>query len=270
MSKENAEEIGSLVGEVIEVDFAGNGGICMSKFIRVKVELKVDNPFWSGFFLDRQPQSDLWIHFKYERIADICYKCGRLGHLKARCSWADHSGKQLNPKEPFGFGPWMKAENMSRRSTRWVEFLHEADQSGDEEEGDEEERGRKWQIESDGSKEHAPGGVRIKVQSDISFLAKVDGSGKCQTNFENSEAHIPSKQLSADKFPGSPTQSQPEIQPKTKTKNILDQPVLFKDSQTFTPMETDQKDGTKLNLAVQSQPCTSSQGKTNSRNTSET
>nr|POE94794.1 hypothetical protein CFP56_74005 [Quercus suber] len=201
MSKENAEEIGSLVGEVIEVDFAGNGGICMSKFIRVKVELKVDNPFWSGFFLDRQPQSDLWIHFKYERIADICYKCGRLGHLKARCSWADHSGKQLNPKEPFGFGPWMKAENMSRRSTRWVEFLHEADQSGDEEEGDEEERGRKWQIESDGSKEHAPGGVRIKVQSDISFLAKVDGSGKCQTNFENSEAHIPSKQLSADKFP---------------------------------------------------------------------
>ncbi|KAK7832799.1 uncharacterized protein CFP56_026224 [Quercus suber] len=201
MSKENAKELGALVGEVIEVDFTGNRGICMSKFIRVRVELKVDNPLWSGFFLDRQPQSDLWIHFKYERIADICYKCGRLGHLKARCSWVDHSGKQLNPKEPFGFGPWMKAENMSRRSTRWVEFLHEADQSRDEEEGDEEERGRQWQVESDGSREHAPGGARIKVQLDISFLAKVDGSEKCQTNFENSEAHIPSKQLSAEKFP---------------------------------------------------------------------
>ena len=42
--KENAEEIGALVGEVIEVDFIGNGGICMSKFLRVKVELKVEDP----------------------------------------------------------------------------------------------------------------------------------------------------------------------------------------------------------------------------------
>ena len=31
MSKENAEEIKALVEEVIEVDFTGNGGICMSK-----------------------------------------------------------------------------------------------------------------------------------------------------------------------------------------------------------------------------------------------
>ncbi|KAK7835153.1 hypothetical protein CFP56_023799 [Quercus suber] len=44
MSKENAEEIGALVKEVIEVDFTGNGGICMSKFLRVKVELKVEDP----------------------------------------------------------------------------------------------------------------------------------------------------------------------------------------------------------------------------------
>ena len=53
--KENAEEIGALVGEVIEVDFIGNGGICMSKFLRVKVELKVEDLLWSGFFLDRNP-----------------------------------------------------------------------------------------------------------------------------------------------------------------------------------------------------------------------
>jgi len=80
MSKENAEEIKALVREVIEVDFIGNGGICMSKFLRVKVELKVEDPLWSGFFLDRKPQLDLWIQFKYERLADICFKCGRLGH----------------------------------------------------------------------------------------------------------------------------------------------------------------------------------------------
>lgn len=56
MSKENAVEIGALVGEVLEVDFTSNEGICMSKFLRVKVELKVEDPLWSGFFLDRKPQ----------------------------------------------------------------------------------------------------------------------------------------------------------------------------------------------------------------------
>ena len=44
MFKEKVEEIGALVGEAIEVDFTGNGGICMSKFLRVKVELKVEDP----------------------------------------------------------------------------------------------------------------------------------------------------------------------------------------------------------------------------------
>ncbi|KAK7836574.1 uncharacterized protein CFP56_022361 [Quercus suber] len=85
MSNENAKEIGAMVGEVLEVDFTGNGGVCMRKFLRVQVEHKVEDPLRSGFFLDRSPQPDLWIQFKYERMADFCYKCGRLGHLKARC-----------------------------------------------------------------------------------------------------------------------------------------------------------------------------------------
>lgn len=41
MSKENAEEIGALIGDVIDVDFTSNGGICLSKHLRIKVELKV-------------------------------------------------------------------------------------------------------------------------------------------------------------------------------------------------------------------------------------
>ena len=43
----------------------------MSKFLRVKVELKVEDPLLSGFFLDRNTQPNLWIRFKYERIANF-------------------------------------------------------------------------------------------------------------------------------------------------------------------------------------------------------
>ena len=34
MSKENVEEIGALVGEVLEVDFTSGGSVCMSKFFK--------------------------------------------------------------------------------------------------------------------------------------------------------------------------------------------------------------------------------------------
>ena len=41
------------MGEVLEVDFTSGGSVCMSKFLRVKVELKVEDPLLSGSFLDR-------------------------------------------------------------------------------------------------------------------------------------------------------------------------------------------------------------------------
>ncbi|KAF3950817.1 hypothetical protein CMV_023477 [Castanea mollissima] len=125
MSKENAVEIGALVGEVLDVDFTGNGEVCMSKFLRVKVEVKVDDPLQSGFYLDTSPQPDLWVQFKYERVAEFCYKCGRLGHLKARCLEVNHIDVQVSSKEPYGFGHWMKVEPFGKRTTSWVEFMAE-------------------------------------------------------------------------------------------------------------------------------------------------
>ena len=59
MSKENAKEISALVGEVLEVDFTSSGGVRKSKFLRLKVELKVKDPLMSGFFLDRSTQLNL-------------------------------------------------------------------------------------------------------------------------------------------------------------------------------------------------------------------
>ena len=147
MSKENVEEIRTLVGEVLEVDFTGSGGVCMSKFLRVKVE----DPLMSGFLLDRNTQSNLWIRFKYERIAEFCFKCDRLGHLKARCPWADVE-VQLKLKEPFGFEPWLKAESSSKRTSQCVEFIADSTQSNDEEDD-----GRKEVVvqEQEKCREHA-------------------------------------------------------------------------------------------------------------------
>ncbi|KAK7836513.1 hypothetical protein CFP56_022431 [Quercus suber] len=57
--QENAENIGALLGKVLEVDFTGDGLVCMSRFLRVKVEFEVSKPLKSGFFLDRDPLPDI-------------------------------------------------------------------------------------------------------------------------------------------------------------------------------------------------------------------
>nr|POE65786.1 hypothetical protein CFP56_38256 [Quercus suber] len=178
MSKENAEEVGTLVGEVLNVDFASSGGVCMSKILRVKVELKVEDPLMSGFFLDRNARPNLWIRFKYERIAEFCFKCGRLGHLKARCLWAD-AEVQSNSKEPFGFGPWLKAEAASNRTSRWVEFIAGSNQACDEE-----DMGRKESV-----------------------------SQEQEERFEHGAHYVTSKHISLCEVPKSPTPSQPDTQP---------------------------------------------------------
>ena len=50
---------------------------------------------------------------------------------------------------------------MTKRTTQWVEFLDETDQTKDEEE---EERGRHLQLELDVHREHAPGVASTKVR----------------------------------------------------------------------------------------------------------
>ena len=206
MSKENAEEIGAMVGEVLEVDFTGNGGVCMSKFLIVKVEHKVEDPLRSGFFLDRSPQPDLWIQFKYERIADFCYQCGRLGHLKARCSTSNPSFEQQSRQEPYRFGPWMKAESTSKRTTRWVEFMVELAQSAKESDD-----GQLNSMDVVGGRRviHAPSEV-VSTEQSGTLNDTIEISRNHLINFKDLSAHVNSKQLSLGNFFKPPTSNQPE------------------------------------------------------------
>uniref|UniRef100_A0A7N2R5R6 CCHC-type domain-containing protein n=1 Tax=Quercus lobata TaxID=97700 RepID=A0A7N2R5R6_QUELO len=239
MSKENAEEIGALVGEVLEVDFTGSGGVCMSKFLRVKVELKVEDPLLSGFFLDRNTQPNLWIRFKYERIAEFCFKCGRLGHLKARCIWAD-AEVQSNSKEPFGFGPWLKAEAASNRASRWVEFIADNNQACEEV-----DVGRKESVsqEQEESRVHALQVVGTKETQAVSSRHNLE-------SFEIVTDSVTSKYISLSKVPNYSTPSQLNTQTNSsETTNLI--PLI--------PMETDCPVTTKPVISTQSMSSTNTE-----------
>ncbi|KAG5544810.1 hypothetical protein RHGRI_017305 [Rhododendron griersonianum] len=64
------------LGEVIAVEEPGDRGR-MTNFLRARVWLDISKPFKKGFFLRRSKEEDLWVRFKYERLSDFCYGCGK-------------------------------------------------------------------------------------------------------------------------------------------------------------------------------------------------
>ncbi|KAF7151487.1 hypothetical protein RHSIM_Rhsim02G0110700 [Rhododendron simsii] len=61
------------------------------KFIRVRVWVDITKPLKRGFFLRRPGEEDLWVKFRYERLSDFCYSCGRVGHNFNECKNKDES-----------------------------------------------------------------------------------------------------------------------------------------------------------------------------------
>lgn len=41
------------------------------------------DPLPASFFLDRNNGNEVWIQFKLERLVDLCFSCGSLGHVRS-------------------------------------------------------------------------------------------------------------------------------------------------------------------------------------------
>ena len=74
------------MGEVIEIDLVGDPGSAWKKFVRIRVDILLGKPFIPGLFLTRPNNIDSWIRLKYENLADMCYKCGMVGHEERSCT----------------------------------------------------------------------------------------------------------------------------------------------------------------------------------------
>ncbi|RXI08916.1 hypothetical protein DVH24_023060 [Malus domestica] len=53
----------------------------------VKVEVDTSNPLTTGCWLLRDNNNESWIEFRYERLQDFCYRCGRIGHPNTECTF---------------------------------------------------------------------------------------------------------------------------------------------------------------------------------------
>ncbi|KAF7124222.1 hypothetical protein RHSIM_Rhsim12G0079700 [Rhododendron simsii] len=59
------------------------------KCLRLRVWIDINKPLKKGFFLKRSNMEDLWVPFKYERLSEYCFECGRIGHSIPDCKWKE-------------------------------------------------------------------------------------------------------------------------------------------------------------------------------------
>ncbi|KAI8009834.1 hypothetical protein LOK49_LG06G00399 [Camellia lanceoleosa] len=108
MTRVHGEVIGSRIGRLVEIEALSNGLLIHRSFLRLRVEVDVSKPLLQGFILSRRDSSGLVsdglkVYYKYERLSEFCYDCGRIGHDKLACKFVSreeglHSGYGPNQR----------------------------------------------------------------------------------------------------------------------------------------------------------------------------
>lgn len=74
------------------------------QYIKFKVEVDLQKSIVTGWTLDQGTDNPLWIKFKYERLPNICFSCGKFDHETRLCSLLGSQENAVNR-----YGPWLRA-----------------------------------------------------------------------------------------------------------------------------------------------------------------
>jgi hypothetical protein len=118
MGKEMGMRLGSISGEVVEVDTDENG-VGWGEFFRVRVWIDVTKPLIRGHLLKLKSRTT-WIPFQYEKVLKFCFQCGTIFHGDLGCpkrgSW-----KFRGDKLGVEYGLWLRVASPQRWKEReWV------------------------------------------------------------------------------------------------------------------------------------------------------
>lgn len=115
MNEENAIRIGRTISNVTSLDHTNPFGIA-KKIFRIQVQVDTNNSLKTGCYMNREDGTKLWLPFRYERLSDFCYLCGKLDHTESSCTTKDREeADEADPRHHYG--PWLRGQSLepSRR-----------------------------------------------------------------------------------------------------------------------------------------------------------
>lgn len=92
-SEANVRQLVQGAGEFIELEDPS----ITCGFLHVRLLVNTLNPLVPGCWLSRGPNTETWVEFRYERLHDFCYLCGRIDHVNTECSFEPSRGGQRQP-----------------------------------------------------------------------------------------------------------------------------------------------------------------------------
>lgn len=102
--------MGNKIGKVLEVAEPGDDG-ADNEFLRVRVPIDISKPLPRCRKLWADGKQVRWVGFKFERLPNFCYWCGRVTHGERECEvWL--CGKGNLRKGDQQFGEWLRAKSV--------------------------------------------------------------------------------------------------------------------------------------------------------------
>ncbi|CAI0393093.1 unnamed protein product [Linum tenue] len=118
--------IGNLFGKTIRID-PNTLTVQRGKFARMAIEIDVSKPLRTRFWLDGH-----WQAVEYENLPQLCFTCGRIGHLEEACPTkqlleitaaassppSTQNITQHHHEPKANYGPWMQVQRRNWRNTK--------------------------------------------------------------------------------------------------------------------------------------------------------
>lgn len=125
------------MGEIAEVENPIIDGRLIRSFMRALVEVNIQTPLSTGCWVPRKDRPRIWVGFKYEKLHDLCFKCGVLGHEQKDCkkervmSPEGRNGSKYGPR--VGVPPARPISEILADQERWKTGMNSTPGGGTEE-----------------------------------------------------------------------------------------------------------------------------------------
>ena len=115
MNKDVGTKIGNSLGDLIEVDVAGDG-MGWGNYLRLRVNIDITKPLDRGKALHLAGKTS-WVEFKYEKLPLYCFRCGRVVHGPRGCT-VPTTTRLSAVEEPKPWGLWLRAADLRQSGDR--------------------------------------------------------------------------------------------------------------------------------------------------------